>query len=152
TTILKSLKGFGPGPVKPTKDAKRRSITTRGGRPGADTAWGQRHVRVRLPANVGNCVAAAREIDGGGRPSTEMARRRRRIDPEDAALPGEETELLQSETHAALVGMAVDVSIELRDGEGSVDDVALELGDVDPISSEAAQRLVESRRHASHAK
>ena len=46
--------------------------------------------------------------------------------------------------------MAVDIGVELRDGEGAVDDIAFELGDVDAVGGEAAQRLVERRRHAAH--
>src|SRR3546814_5629675 len=47
--------------------------------------------------------------------------------------------------------MALDVRVELGDGEAAVDDVAFQLGDVDAIGGEAAERLVERRRHRAHA-
>ena len=47
--------------------------------------------------------------------------------------------------------MAVDVGEEARRGEFAVDHVAFELGHVDAIGGEAAERLVERRRHVAHA-
>ena len=50
-----------------------------------------------------------------------------------------------------VVGMAVDIGQELRRGELAVDHVALELGHVDAVGGEAAQRLVERGRHVADA-
>ena len=70
-----------------------------------------------------------------------MALRGSRIDAEDAHLAGEESQLLQRQADRLLRRMAVDVGIELGDGEGAVDDIALELGDVDAVGGEAASAL-----------
>src|ERR1700674_5982725 len=59
------------------------------------------------------------------------AKRMRRIDPEDLELLGEERQLLERERKRAVVGMALDVGIELRGEEIALDHVALELGHVD---------------------
>ena len=46
--------------------------------------------------------------------------------------------------------LAIDVAQELRRRELAVDHVTFQLGDVHPIGGEAAQRLVERRRHVAH--
>src|SRR5712692_3160040 len=76
------------------------------------------------------------------------AERMRRIDPEDLQLLGEERQLLERER--AVVRMAFDVGIELRREEIALDHVALELGHVDAVGGEAAERLVERGRHVAH--
>src|SRR5258708_39855750 len=75
-----------------------------------------------------------------------VAERMRRIDAEDGQFLGEEGEFLKREHQRAVVGMALDVGIELRGEEIATDHVALELGHVDAVGGEAAQRLVERGR------
>src|SRR6266705_169163 len=70
------------------------------------------------------------------------AERMRRIDPEDLQLLGEERQLLERERERAVVRMAFDVGIELRGEEIALDHVALELGHVDAVGGEAAERVV----------
>src|SRR3954447_16827196 len=72
------------------------------------------------------------------------------VDAENGHFTGEKREFLKCELHRALVRMTLDIGIELRVGEMAVEDVALELGDVDAIGGETAQRLVERRRHRAH--
>src|SRR6185436_11652450 len=62
----------------------------------------------------------------------------------------EERQLLQRQLQAALLGMALDLGIELRLLEMRAAEIALELDDVDAVGGEAAERLVERRRHALH--
>ena len=50
-----------------------------------------------------------------------------------------------------VLGMAVDVGEELRRGELALDHVALQLGHVDAVGREAAERLVERGGHVAHA-
>src|SRR5262247_2569980 len=83
--------------------------------------------------------------------SAAAAERVRGVDAEDADLAGEEAELLEREAHGAVVGVALDLGVELRHREPGVDHVALELHDVDAVGREAAERLVERRRDAAHA-
>ena len=64
---------------------------------------------------------------------------------------GEEAELLERQLQAALLGMALDLGIELRLLETRAGEIALELHDVDAVGGKAAQRLVERGRHALHA-
>src|ERR1700675_421245 len=71
------------------------------------------------------------------------AKRMRRIDPEDLELLGEERQLLECERERAVVGMALDVGVELRGEEIALDHVALELGHVDAVGGETAEPLVE---------
>ena len=54
-------------------------------------------------------------------------------------------------SEALVVGMAIDIGIELRGEEIAVDHVAFELGHVDAVGGKAAHRLVERRRHVAHA-
>ena len=46
--------------------------------------------------------------------------------------------------------MAVDIGVELRGGEIAVDHVAFQLGHVDAVGGEAAERLVERGRKVAH--
>src|SRR5579883_3450208 len=62
----------------------------------------------------------------------------------------EETQLLQGKLQAALIGMALDLGVELRLLEMRAAQVALELHDIDAVGRKAAQRLVERGRHALH--
>src|SRR5713226_6294541 len=78
------------------------------------------------------------------------AERMRRIDPEDLELLGEERQLLERERERAVVRMAFDVGIELRGEEIALDHIALELGHVDAVGGETAERLVERGRHVAH--
>src|SRR4051812_940134 len=55
-----------------------------------------------------------------------FAKRMRRIDAEDRQLLGEERKLLQREHEAAVVGVALDIGIELRGEEVALDHVAFE--------------------------
>src|SRR6185369_11245261 len=76
-----------------------------------------------------------------------LAERMRRIDAEDRQFLGEERQLLQREHQPAVVGMTLDVGIELGGEEIALDHVAFELGHVDAVGGEAAHRLVKRRRH-----
>src|SRR5689334_24981976 len=69
----------------------------------------------------------------------------------ELALLGEEVELLERQLQAALLGMALDLGVELRLLEMRAAEIAFQLDDVDAVGGEAAQRLVERRRHALHA-
>ncbi len=64
---------------------------------------------------------------------------------------GEIRELVERAPHRRLVGVALDVGVELRRGEGAAEHVALELGHVDAVGREAAHRLVERRRDVADA-
>src|SRR5436305_10985435 len=64
------------------------------------------------------------------------------IDADDAELAREELQLFQRERQAPVVGVTVDVGVKLRGEEVAVDHVAFELGHVDAVGGEAAQRLV----------
>src|SRR5438034_2422199 len=79
-----------------------------------------------------------------------LAERVRGIDAEDDQLLGEERKLFECEHQPAVVGMAFDVGIELRGEEVALDHVAFELGHVDAVGGEAAQRLVERGRDVLH--
>jgi peptidoglycan hydrolase-like protein with peptidoglycan-binding domain len=71
-------------------------------------------------------------------------------DAEDADLAGEEVELLQRQADVAVVGVALDLGVELGGVEAAADQVALQLGHVDAVGGEAAHRLVQRRRHVAH--
>src|SRR6266478_228958 len=60
------------------------------------------------------------------------------IDADDAEFAREELQLLQRECEAPVIGMAVDVGIELGREEIAVDHVALELRHVDAVGGETA--------------
>ena len=74
-----------------------------------------------------------------------------RVRAQDPDLVGEELQLLEGERQPAVGGVAVDVGVELRGREVPVEHVALELGHVDAVRREAAEGLVERRRHVAHA-
>src|SRR5215203_122288 len=79
-----------------------------------------------------------------------FAERMRGIDAKDRQLLGEERKLLECENEPAVVGMALDVRVELRGEEIALDHVAFELGHVDAVGGKAAHRLVEGSRHVLH--
>jgi len=66
-----------------------------------------------------------------------------RVDTQNAQVLGEELQLLQRQLERPLVGVAFDVGVELGLGEAPADHVALQLGHVDAVGGEAAQRLVQ---------
>ena len=68
------------------------------------------------------------------------------IDADDAKFAREEFQFLQREGEPLVLGMAVDVGIELRGEEIAVDHVAFELGHVDAVGGKTAHRLVERGR------
>src|SRR5580704_12359244 len=76
----------------------------------------------------------------------------RRVDAEDAQFLGEEVQLLEREGKPAVVGMPIDIGIELGGEETALDHVALELGHVDAVGGEPAERLVERGGHVAHLK
>src|SRR6185312_8053973 len=86
----------------------------------------------------------------GGRFPTLAAERMGRKGAEHFQLVGEETQLLQGKLQAALVGMALDLGVELRLLEMRAAQVALELDDIDAVGGKPAQRLVERGRYALH--
>src|SRR5476651_2372327 len=79
-----------------------------------------------------------------------LAERMRWIDTDDFQHLGEEGEFLQRERQAAVVRMALDVDIELGREKTPLDHVALELGHIDAVGGETAERLVERGRHVAH--
>src|SRR5579871_5834041 len=87
-----------------------------------------------------SCTVQARGWSAAVAGGAELARR---IDAEHLDLAAEEPELLEREAHRALVGMAVGVGVELGGREMAADHVALELGQIDAVGREAAERLVE---------
>src|SRR5262245_3586495 len=72
------------------------------------------------------------------------------IDAEDAQLLGEERQRLQRKHQPAVVRMALDVGVELCGEEIALDHVAFELGHVDAVGGEPAERLVERGWHVLH--
>src|SRR6185503_11723355 len=76
--------------------------------------------------------------------------RMRGVRPEHPDVRGEEGELLQGERERGVLGMALDVRVELRGEERAAELIALELRHVDAVRGEAAHRLVEGRRYVAH--
>src|SRR5690242_16330813 len=74
------------------------------------------------------------------------------IDADDAEFAREEFQFFQRERKSLVVGMAVDIGIELCGKEIAVDHVALELRHVDAVGGKAAERLVEGCRQVAHPK
>src|ERR1700732_2319012 len=72
------------------------------------------------------------------------------IDTDDAEFAREELQLFQRESEVLVVGMAVDIGVELRGEEVAVDHVAFELGHVDAVGGEAPQRLVKRGGEVAH--
>ena len=75
----------------------------------------------------------------------------RGIDAEHADFFAVERELLKRAGQSCAVGVAVDIGEELRRRERAADHVAFELGHVDPVRREAAERLVKSGRNVADA-
>src|SRR5690242_3575209 len=73
------------------------------------------------------------------------------IDAEDVDFAREEAEFLERELERPVLGMALDIGIELRRGEAAAHHVAFELRHVDAVGGKAAQRLVERGGHVAHA-
>src|SRR5262245_60981036 len=90
------------------------------------------------------CEKSARLLLKG---CTELVRR---IDAENAHFLRIEREFLESEDKFALIGMTLDVGIELSREEIAFDHVAFELGHVDAVGGKAAERLVESGGYVAH--
>src|SRR6516164_9611665 len=65
------------------------------------------------------------------------------IDPEDLDLARKELELLERQHQRAILGMRLDIGVELRRRKGTADHVAFELGHIDAIGRKPAQGLVE---------
>src|SRR5262249_12391579 len=74
------------------------------------------------------------------------------IDAENVDLARKEAQLLERQIERPVLGMTLDIGIELRRGEAAAHHVALELRHVDAVGGEAAQCLVKRRRHVPHAK
>src|SRR2546421_10682578 len=72
------------------------------------------------------------------------------IDADDTKLAREELQFLQRKSEALVLGMAVDVGIELRGGEFAVDHVAFQFRHVDAVGGETAERLVERGRQVAY--
>src|SRR3984885_2083368 len=72
------------------------------------------------------------------------------IDPDDPEFAREELQFLQREGEILVVGMAVDIGIELRGKEIAVDHVAFQLGHVDAVGGKTAHRLVERGGQVAH--
>ena len=62
----------------------------------------------------------------------------------------EELQLLQRKRQVLVLGMAIDVGIELGGEEITVDHVAFQLGHVDAVGGKAAHRLVERGGQVAH--
>ena len=77
--------------------------------------------------------------------------RRGRIDAQHPHLGRKERQLLQRAPQTRLLGVAVHVAQELRGDEMAGEHVALQLGHVDAVGGEPAERLVQRRRHVPHA-
>src|SRR3974377_833392 len=74
------------------------------------------------------------------------------INPEDLGLVREERSLLERQRQGPIFGMGFDIGVELGRREGTADHVAFELGHVDAVGGEPAQRLVECGRYVADAK
>ena len=74
-----------------------------------------------------------------------------RVGAEDMQPGGEVVELLEGAGDGGVVGVALDVGVELGGRKLAVDHVALELGHVHAVGGEAAHRLVERRRQVADA-
>src|SRR4030088_2354202 len=65
------------------------------------------------------------------------------IDPDNPEFAREEFQFLQCKGEIPILGMAVDVGVELRGEEIAVDHVAFQLRHVDAVGRKSAHRLVE---------
>src|SRR4029077_4686723 len=64
----------------------------------------------------------------------------------------DEFKLLQRQFEAALLWMTLDISIKLRGGKAAVDHIAFQLGHIDAVGGETAERLVQRRRNVAYLK
>src|ERR1700686_1335319 len=78
------------------------------------------------------------------------ALRRGGIDAQNLHLVREKPQLLERQLQRAVVGMRLDIGVELGRGEAPLDHVAFELGHVDGVGGEPAERLVERGRHVAN--
>src|SRR5271155_4372882 len=78
----------------------------------------------------------------------------RGVDAEDSQRirPRDEFQLLERKLERAVLWMALHIGVELRRREVAVDHVAFQLGHVDAVGGEAAQRLIERGRYVADAK
>src|SRR5436190_23826322 len=74
----------------------------------------------------------------------------RGVDADDAEFSREEFQFLQRKGKAAVVGMAVDIGVELGREEFAVDHVAFQLRHIDAVGGETAERLVERGGKVAH--
>src|ERR1700682_901713 len=72
------------------------------------------------------------------------------IDPDNAEFAREEFQFLQRKGKVLVLGMAIDVGVELRGEEIAVDHVAFQLGHVDAVGGKTPHRLVERGRQVAH--
>src|SRR6202011_6173692 len=72
------------------------------------------------------------------------------IEPDNAEFAREEFQFLQREGEVLVLGMAIDVGVELRGEEIAVDHVAFQLRHVDAVGGEAAHCLVERGGKVAH--
>ena len=75
-----------------------------------------------------------------------MAPRICRVDAKQRHVGREIGQLLHREAHVFVVGVALDVGVELGRGKAAVHHVAFELGHVDAVGGETAHRLVKRGR------
>ena len=68
----------------------------------------------------------------------------RRENPKMPDLGGEKTQFIQSSLQGRIIGMTLDLGVELGGGECAPNLIALKLGHVHAVGGEAAHRLVQS--------
>ena len=74
------------------------------------------------------------------------------IGAEDFHLAGIVVEVLEGQLHMGLIGVPLDIGVELGLGELAVDHEAFQPRHVDAVGGEAAQRLVDGGGHVAHVK
>src|SRR5882672_354976 len=104
----------------------------------------------RGPSTYGSLRAQGRRATSVLRTTERRAERMPRIHADDAEFAREELQFLQCKGEALVLGMAIDVGIELRGGEFAVDHVAFQFRHVDAVGSETAERLVERGGQVAH--
>src|SRR4029077_9363189 len=62
----------------------------------------------------------------------------------------DEFTLLQRQFERALLRVTLDISIKLRGGKAAIDHLAFQLGHVDAVGGEAAERLIQRRWNVAH--
>src|SRR5271154_757780 len=80
------------------------------------------------------------------------AQRVGRVDTEDLYFARKKSEFLERQRQRPVVGMSLDIGVELRRRKRAADHIAFEFGHVDAIGRKPAHRLVERRRHVAHPK